>query len=72
MTHDKIPYERYCIVLTHEYVDSEGEKHSLEEPLAVEYLALDRYRSVLLINEMMDKLKYALLERFQNNAEEGE
>lgn len=68
----KLSYEKYRIVLTHEYIDSDGQKHRLEEPLAVEYtLLLDNMgftvRPSVLINEMMDKLKIGLLTRFENN-----
>lgn len=65
-------FERYRIVLRHEYSDGQGDHHEIEEPLAVEYTILrsECYIPVpTLINEMMDKLKFALLDRLKKEDE---
>ena len=65
-------FERYRIVLRHEYFDGKGNHYDIEEPLAVEYTVLhgDYYTHVpTLINEMMDKFKFALLDRLKKDGE---
>ena len=65
-------FERYRIVLRHEYFDGNGNHYEIEEPLAVEYTVFrgDYYRPVpTLINEMMDKLKFALIDRLKKDGE---
>ena len=65
-------FERYRIVLRHEYFDGHGNHYNIEEPLAVEYTILrsEYYIPVpTLINDMMDKLKFALLDRLKKEDE---
>ena len=65
-------FERYRVILKHEYFDNQGNHYEIEEPLAVEYTILrsEYYIPVtILINEMMDKLKFALLDRLKKEDE---
>lgn len=65
-------FERYRIVLRHEYFDGNGNHYDIEEPLAVEYTVLhgDYYIPVpRMINEMMDKIKFALIDRLKKDGE---
>lgn len=60
-----VPFERYRIVLYHDYYDTHGESHRVGEPLCVEYSIMhgERFCSVpIMINEMMDKMKHGLLD----------
>ena len=58
--------EQYKLVLTHEMIDSEdGTHHQIEEPYVLTY-AVERARGVgnsILLNYMMDRFKYELLNR---------
>lgn len=61
-----LPIERYRIVLKHEYVGNEGKPYQIEEPLCIEYMVPHSDYlppSTVLINEMMDRLKTAMLDR---------
>ena len=63
---EMIPFERYKIILCHEYSDSDGQLHNIEEPLCVSYVVVrgEKYGGEsIMINEMMDRLKQALLQR---------
>ena len=65
-------FERYRIVLRHEYFDGQGNHHEIEEPVAVEYTILRGEFFIpvpTLINEMMDRLKFALLDRLKKEDE---
>ena len=63
---EKIPFERYRIILRHELIDDQGEAYKIDDPLSVDYMMLrgEKYGMPmpLLINEMMDKLKMALID----------
>ena len=63
---EKIPFERYRITLRHEFIDDQGEAYKIDDPLSVDYMMLrgEKYGMPmpLLINEMMDKLKMALID----------
>lgn len=62
----KIPFERYRIIMRHEFIDDQGEVHEIDDPLFVDYKMLrgEKYgfSMPLLINEMMDILKKALID----------
>ena len=67
-----VPFERYRIVLYHDYCDTNGELHRIGEPLCVEYSIMrgERFCSVpIMINEMMDKMKRGLLDLVKKEAE---
>lgn len=67
-----VPFERYRIVLYHDYYDTRGELHSVGEPLCVEYSIMhgERFCPVpIMINEMMDKMKCCLLDLVKKEAE---
>ena len=67
-----VPFERYRIVLYHDYYDTHGESHRVGEPLCVEYSIMhsERFCSVpIMINEMMDKMRHALLDLVKQEAE---
>lgn len=58
--------EQFRIVLTHEYIDEDGKKHMLDEPLAICYTNIwSNHASVAwTLNEMMDKMRCELLKRY--------
>lgn len=64
----KMAYEEYMLVLTHTYVDGDGERTALEDPVkVVQVLPLDRSRLIppvaVCINDMMDRMKHYILQR---------
>ena len=62
---EMIPFERYKIILWHEYSDFDGQLHAIEEPRCVSYTVIHGKEyggESIIINEMMDKLKQALLQ----------
>lgn len=64
-----IPQERYTLTLRHEYLDSDGQHHSLDEPIVVSYsmMHIDERSSVppsaIVINEMMERMRKFMIER---------
>lgn len=65
---EKMAYEEYQLVLTHTYVDGDGERTALEDPVkVVQVLPLDRGRLIppvaVCINDMMDRMKHYILRR---------
>ena len=67
-----IPQERYTLTLRHEYVDSDGQHHSLEEPIAVSYavMRMDEMSapsSAIVINEMMERMRMYMIEGGEQN-----
>ena len=65
-------FERYRVILKHEYFDNQGNHYEIEEPLVLDYTFLrsEYYISVpTLINDMMDRLKFALLDRLKKDGE---
>lgn len=63
---EKISYERYRIIMRHDFIDDQGKSYEIDDPLSVDYMILrgEKYGMPmpLLINEMMDKLKKALFD----------
>ena len=61
-----IPKEQYTLTLTHEYIDDDGERNTLDEPIKVNYIVLRTgYLAQplsIVINEMMDSMKHYLLQ----------
>lgn len=56
--------ERYRLILTHEYIDGDGEAHKIEKPICTDYIIMrDDHTPPLpvIINEMMEKLKSFML-----------
>lgn len=64
MSEKKIAVETYTLVLKHSIWD--GEKtYELEEPLIIQTAAeLALEKPIYVLNEMMDKLKYEVLNRY--------
>lgn len=63
-----IPHERYTLTLRHEYVDSDGQHHSLDEPIVVSYSVMHTDErsvppSAMVINEMMERMRRFMIER---------
>ena len=63
---EKIPYERYRIIMRHDFIDDQGKSYEIDDPLCADYTILrgEKYGMPmpLLLNEMMDKLKEALID----------
>lgn len=60
-----IGWERYRLVLHHEFVDTEGKRHNLEKPIVTEMVIDDQYSQVpvpVIVNEMINKLSHYVLE----------
>lgn len=65
---EKIAYEEYRLVLTHAYVDGDGERTALEDPVEVVHIfPAERNRMLLpvsvCINDMMDRMKEYILQK---------
>ena len=63
-----IPQERYTLTLRHEYLDSDGQHHSLDEPIVVScsVVRMDARSvppSAIVINEMMERMRKFMIER---------
>ena len=57
-------FERYRLILVHEYVDEKGAAHRLEDPICTDYnIMYDRVNppASVIINEMLEKLKRFIL-----------
>ena len=68
MSKDLFPQERYTLTLRHEYVDSDGQCHSLDEPIVVNYSVMHMNEisvpsSAIVINDMMERLRMFMIER---------
>lgn len=65
---DLFPHERYTLTLRHEYVDSDGQRHSLDEPIVVSYSMMHMNEmpvssSAIVINDMMERMRMFMIER---------
>lgn len=60
-----LEFEEHEIVYRHCYVDKEGKRHPLEEPIVCRQLTAigERGSQLWLINEMLDKLKHFMLQQ---------
>jgi len=63
-----IPQERYTLILQHEYIDPDGQHHSLDEPITVSYAVvhmdgISAPSSAIVINDMMERLRMYMVER---------
>lgn len=71
---DRISYERYRLTLRHEFVDCRGISFDLGDPLSVEYIMMRGEKlgipTPMLLHEMMDKLKAALLDLVKQEEEQ--
>ena len=59
-----IPTERYTLILKHEYIDEEGNKHELDEPVIVThimYVPQFGYVSAV-INDMIEQMRHYVLQ----------
>jgi len=57
-------FERYRLILTHEYIDEKGVAHRLEDPIRTDYsVVVDRLAppKAIIVNEMIEKLKHFML-----------
>lgn len=66
----KMPYEEYRLVLTHTYVDGDGERTALEDPVnIVQVFPMTGSRIIpplaVCINDMMDRMKHYILRRVE-------
>ena len=64
-------FERYRLVLTHEYIDEKGVAHKLEDPICTDYnIMLDGINPppTVIINEMLERLRRFVLDRMKESA----
>lgn len=57
-------FERYRLILTHEYIDKKGVAHKLEDPICTDYsIMLDGINPppAVIINEMLERLRQFML-----------
>ena len=72
----RISMEQYRLVLTHEIIDSNGNRHQIEEPIICNYcptsmdMAMGGRRSTIIVNEMLRKLSDYMLKQVEER--EGE
>lgn len=62
-----IPTERYTLVLRHEYVDEDGNRHELDKPITVSHIITihpSGMRSVV-INDMVERMRIYLLQTIE-------
>ena len=56
--------ERYRLTLEHEYIDGNGERHKIEDPIRTDYsVMVDEFAppKAVIVNEMIEKLKHFML-----------
>lgn len=62
-----IDYEQHEIIYRHWYITDKGERHLVEEPIGVSYsVVLGTHEwgaRPYIVNEMIDKIKFMLLDR---------
>lgn len=66
----KMPYEEYRLVLTHTYIDEDGERTLLEDPVKVVQVFPSGVSRIIppvavCINDMMDRMKHYILRRVE-------
>lgn len=72
----RMSMEQYRLVLTHEIIDSNGNRHQIEEPIICNYcptsmdMAMGGRRSTIIVNEMLRKLSDYMLKQVEER--EGE
>lgn len=60
----RVPLEEYSIIFTRSYIDSDGKKHQVEEPLIIRKLVeMGMPYGVYTLNAMLDEMKSELLMR---------
>lgn len=64
-----IELEEHEIIYRHYYVDNKGKRYPLEEPIVCRQVTVlgDQYSQPWLVNEMLDKLKYFMLQQMNTN-----
>lgn len=64
---DHIPMEVYTLTLTHTFLTKDGMSCNIESPLVLQHCAprFEHWGSSIIVDEMMDKMKHALLERIR-------
>lgn len=73
----KIAYEEYRLILTHTYVDEDGDRMALEDPVEVAQIFSAEGNGMILpvavcINDMMDRMKdYMLLKAGKRGEQDG-
>lgn len=59
-----LPHEQYTLTLTHEFIDDEGECHTLDTPIVSKYIVDKAYGCVptgVIVNDMIERLKNYIL-----------
>ena len=54
--------EQYRLVLFHELITEDGESQRLDDPLIVKYMMEGDSPKLLIVSEMMDKMKHFLID----------
>ena len=65
---DNMTFERYRLILAHEYIDKKGAVHKLEDPICTEYsIASDGINPppAVIINEIIERLRRFMLDRIE-------
>ena len=57
-----MPIEQYRLVLFHELITEDGKSQRLDDPLIVKYMMSGDSPKLLIVSEMMDKMKNFLLD----------
>lgn len=62
-----LPNEQYTLILKHEYVDGNGERHELENPIKVSCTVCmdvtNQMPKSVVVNEMVERMGRYLIER---------
>ena len=66
-------FERYRLTLTHEFIDKEGCSHKLDLPLIINQVVEPdirrQYGHSVFINEMLERMKEAVLKQVETSFE---
>ena len=63
---DLSPMERYRLVFMHEIIDSDGNRHQINEPIICNYcLPISGGCNAVVLNEMIERLRDHLLKQVE-------
>ena len=58
------PLEQYTLILKHEFIDSDGKKHQIDEPIFVKQIISNEslaWRHSVVVNDMLERMRAYLL-----------
>jgi len=58
------PLEQYTLILKHEFIDSDGKKHTIDEPICVKQIIGNEslaWQPSVVVNDMLERMRAYLL-----------